>query len=121
MFVLQIIGWGDRKSSIKFNDDVNKNTDARCEGLKNRKKNKNFDQKTDEEKASAMRKILHNLIQRDQDEVDRIEENSFNLSFKIDSDSTFSKVVDSRISGQKRKLEVKKRILNELKKGQVKS
>ena len=62
-------------------------------------------------------KLIQNLIRKDKDELSRFEDNSLGMNVVIRGDNSFGKVVDSRLSSQKRKLEAKTLIATQLKSG----
>ncbi|MEO9870415.1 DUF349 domain-containing protein [Ekhidna sp.] len=68
-----------------------------------------------EKKESVKTGIIKDLISRDQEDLKIYEENSANFS---SSDGRMNKVVESKIKSQKRKIEVKSKLLNWVESGE---
>lgn len=72
--------------------------------------------KMDKEKKKTIKMgIIKDLIQRDMDDLKVYEENSANFS---SSDGSMNKLVESKINGQRKKIDVKKKLLNQIELGE---
>lgn len=73
------------------------------------KRSTDFESLDDEQKKSIKKKIINDLIHRDQEDLAIYEENSGNFS---SHDGGINKVVEKKIKSQKRKIEIKLKLLS---------
>lgn len=79
-------------------------------------KDKSFDKRDQSEQNQRMVRLIRSLIDRDQQELQRYQENASSIVIRSSSnDSVFDKVIDARLNSLERKLKAKKLILQKFK------
>lgn len=78
-------------------------------------KDRKFAERDETEKNQRLVRGIYTLIERDEDELRRYQENLSFMTIRSDSNSGFDKMVDSRLGALERKIMAKKTILKKLK------
>ena len=97
--------WTNPKSSNLFNYSMNENFVIKLSN----KKFENFENLDLERKKSIRKGIVMDLLVRDNSDLKIFEENSVNFN---SSDGSMNKMVESKLKGQRRKIEIKTKLLD---------